>query len=166
MTRDIKINKASDEDLLAWYNENSGQKPRKKFKDRATAEKACTELREAIIELSGGSSKKGATAKRQKAEREADGEQSEGTKGRRATAAGKYIHRNVKDNPRRVNTHGYNSFELIPNKGGILYEDYIAQGGRNNDLRYDLEHGFVQLSDTAKPIKIAAPVESDDAAAE
>lgn len=157
MTRDIKIAKATDADLLAWYNENSGQKPRAKFKNREDAEKKCAELREAIIELSGPSSKKGAVAKAKKSEK-TDGDEGEGSpKGRKATAAGKFIHRNVKDNPRRAGTHGHASFDLIPAKGGISYEDYIAQGGRNNDLRYDIEHGFAQLSDNAKPIKIAAP---------
>lgn len=52
----------------------------------------------------------------------------------------------VVKNPRRENTHGFNSMGIIINAGGsVSYEEYIAQGGRPNDLAYDIEKGHVEL---------------------
>jgi len=46
-----------------------------------------------------------------------------------------------KENPRRANSHGHRSLELIRTKPGITYEDFIAAGGRRMDLAWDLRHG-------------------------
>lgn len=50
----------------------------------------------------------------------------------------------VKDNPRRKGTHGFKSFALI--KTGMSYEQYIAAGGRRNDLAWDVAHKYVKVS--------------------
>ena len=56
-------------------------------------------------------------------------------------------------NPRRAHTHGNNSFNIvIEAKGSISYEDYKKQGGRNNDLSWDIDHGYLQ----AVEAKVAA----------
>lgn len=44
-------------------------------------------------------------------------------------------------NPRRLNTFGWRSMEIVYANPGITYEEYIAKGGRNVDLRWDIEHG-------------------------
>lgn len=65
------------------------------------------------------------------------------TSGKRSKFTGKRIYKVVSDNPRRKGTHGYNSFELL--KDGMSFEEYKAAGGRNNDLQWDLDKGFVEL---------------------
>jgi DNA-binding MarR family transcriptional regulator len=63
--------------------------------------------------------------------------------GPRPKLAGQKIYKLVQENPRRVGTHGHKSFALI--KDGMTYEAYKAAGGRNNDLSWDIDHGFVEL---------------------
>lgn len=46
-------------------------------------------------------------------------------------------------NPRRPDSHGWRSFNLFVVHGELVYEDYIAKGGRSNDLEWDLNHKFV-----------------------
>lgn len=46
-------------------------------------------------------------------------------------------------NPRREGTHGFTSFGLITN--GISFEEYRDKGGRNNDLQWDIDHGYVEV---------------------
>lgn len=49
------------------------------------------------------------------------------------------------ENPRRRNSAGFNSLEIIINHPGITTEEFRAQGGRMNDLRWDVEHGHVRV---------------------
>jgi DNA-binding MarR family transcriptional regulator len=65
--------------------------------------------------------------------------------GPRSNLSGKHIYRISKTNPRREGTHGYKSFALI--KDGMTFEAYRQAGGRNNDLAWDLDHGFVEMRD-------------------
>lgn len=144
MTRDIDIKKAQSGDLVKWYNENSGTKALVKFKDRATAEKRCAELKQAINELSGKSSKKAAAAPKEKKVKAPKGESNPAeNRGRNSSYASKKIYKKTEENPRRENTHGHKSFSVI--KNGMTFEDYIAAGGRANDLRWDLERGHLEL---------------------
>lgn len=50
-------------------------------------------------------------------------------------------------NPRRPGSHGHNSMQIIINAGaeGIKYEDFIAAGGRSNDLNWDIAHDNVSV---------------------
>lgn len=156
MTRDIDIKTAELKDLIAWYNENSGSKTKvTKFKDRASAEENCHELYTAINEIASGNSKakpakpakESAASKKaaKPAKAKKEGEEGEDNRGRVSKYAGKKIHRLVKENPRREGSHGHKSFEVIPAKGGISYEDYIAGGGRSNDLAYDIDKEFAEV---------------------
>lgn len=63
--------------------------------------------------------------------------------GPRSDNAGKKIYRLVKGNPRREGSIGYASFALI--RDGMTYEEYIEAGGRAGDVKWDLEHGFIEL---------------------
>lgn len=56
----------------------------------------------------------------------------------------KKITKLVKDNPRRKGTWGWKSFNLI--KSGMTYEQYLAAGGRRNDLAWDVRHKNVKVS--------------------
>jgi hypothetical protein len=62
--------------------------------------------------------------------------------------AGKPLFAKVASNPRRPDSHGHKSMAIILRKPGITYEDFLAKGGRNGDLRYDTVHGHVT---TRKP---------------
>ena len=56
----------------------------------------------------------------------------------------------VKDgmsNPRRAGTHAYQSWELLSKSGPMLYQDFIAAGGRRPDFAYDLNNGWAEISD-------------------
>ena len=70
-------------------------------------------------------------------------------KGRSSSYAGKTIRCLVDENPRRQATHGFHSMALFINAGGkgatMSYEDYITQGGRRQDLAWDIEKGNVEL---------------------
>jgi hypothetical protein len=155
LTRDIDIKKAPTGDLVKWYNENSGVKPIAKFKDRATAEKRCAELKQAVNELSntnGGTKGAAKAAKAEKAPKASKkGETSEvNGKTRKSASSDKTIHRAIDpetkkpyENPRREGTHGHKSWSVI--KDGMSYADFIAAGGRAVDLRHDVNQGRLVL---------------------
>lgn len=159
-TISINIETSSTEELLAFYNANSGTKALASFKDRADAEKRVAELVDAHNELAGGASKgkgkkaapvaaKGKKGSKAPAPAPAKGKKESkgsvtvkgGTAGRFARVGGKFF-KLVKENPRREGTHGHKSFNLL--KDGMTYDEYIAAGGRNNDLRWDIDHGWVE----------------------
>tara|TARA_R100001163_G_C5056074_1_gene192491 strand:+ start:1121 stop:1687 length:567 start_codon:yes stop_codon:yes gene_type:complete len=59
----------------------------------------------------------------------------------------------VTSNPRTKKTgYGYNSMEIVINAGesGILYEEYIRLGGRDVDLRWDLDRENVFVTPSEK----------------
>jgi hypothetical protein len=76
-------------------------------------------------------------------------------RGRKATAAGQKLFPQATwnssqnkphavSNPRRKDSAGYKSLQIIIDNPGILTEDYVKAGGRLNDLRWDLAHGNVR----------------------
>lgn len=151
-TRPINIKEAEIADLLAWYNENSGSAPITKFRDRATAEKKCTELQAAIESLSGGSSKESKPVKEKKQKADGSTEPS-APRGRKSEHCGHLLYPLKDENPRREGSHGYKSYQILLDakakaKGGkgfkgLPYEEYIAAGGRGNDLQWDIAKEYV-----------------------
>ena len=69
----------------------------------------------------------------------------------RGSFAGKWIRPLVKENPRKVNTKevcGYASFQLLLRHGAAMpYEYYIKEGGRLQDLKWDIDHGWAEVYD-------------------
>ena len=69
----------------------------------------------------------------------------------RGAFAGKMIRILVTENPRKVNTKevcGYASFELLLKHGADMpYEFYIKSGGRLQDLKWDIDHGWAEVYD-------------------
>jgi len=67
----------------------------------------------------------------------------------RSAFAGKVINVLVTENPRRENTKevcGYASFNLLLNHGvDMPYELYIKQGGRAEDLKWDISKGWAEV---------------------
>jgi hypothetical protein len=48
-------------------------------------------------------------------------------------------------NPRRPDSHGFRSLQLIIDNPGIRVDEFREKGGRLNDLRWDLSHGNVEM---------------------
>jgi hypothetical protein len=69
----------------------------------------------------------------------------------RGSFAGKVINVLVTANPRKENTKevcGYASFQLLLNHGvDMPYELYIKQGGRLQDLKWDIDHEWAEVKD-------------------
>lgn len=65
-------------------------------------------------------------------------------RGRKATAAGQKLTATVEENPRRKNSHGYRSLQIVIDNPGLTTEEYTTKGGRLNDLRWDIAHGNVR----------------------
>ncbi len=67
----------------------------------------------------------------------------------RGAFTGKVINALVTENPRRENTKevcGYASFNLLLNHGvDMPYELYIKQGGRAEDLKWDISKGWAEV---------------------
>ena len=66
-------------------------------------------------------------------------------KGRPSPLYGKKIKCLVKDNPRRAGTNGYHSMKIILENPNMLVEDFVANGGRIVDLKWDMNKGSVEL---------------------
>lgn len=75
----------------------------------------------------------------------------EGKRGRVSQFSGMKLKPTVETNVRREGSHGHKSLQLIiaAGKDGILYEDYIAKGGRLNDLSWDIDKGNVTAEKVA-----------------
>tara|TARA_R110000803_G_scaffold119597_5_gene187902 strand:+ start:844 stop:1395 length:552 start_codon:yes stop_codon:yes gene_type:complete len=130
------------EDFLSLYNALSRSSKVERFTDRKTAVKRTWDLFvklainkdiEIIRDINNSNSSKSS--------------KSLSTRGRKSKHEGKRII--LKDtwdkNPRRRYSHGYNSFEILMKHIEIPYEDYIAKGGRRQDLAWDLHMKRVKV---------------------
>jgi len=67
-------------------------------------------------------------------------------RGRNSGFEGKMIKCLVEKNPRRQNTHGFHSMGILINAGEpVSYESYVAQGGRRQDLAWDINKGYAEV---------------------
>lgn len=64
-------------------------------------------------------------------------------RGRKSQFAGKVLTSKCETNPRRANTHGYKSHQIILDNPGITNEEFVELGGRANDLKWDIDNDFV-----------------------
>lgn len=72
----------------------------------------------------------------------------------RTTVGGQFIYPTTKcggRNPRREGTHGWKSMKIILDSPGITTAEYFRQGGRPNDLKWDIEHGNVEVVKDQRP---------------
>lgn len=63
---------------------------------------------------------------------------------KKSSYAGMTLTAKVKENPRKAGTIGRNSFQLILENPGIVFEKFRELGGRVNDLKWDIEHDWVE----------------------
>lgn len=69
-----------------------------------------------------------------------------GNRGRKPGFAGCNFTAASNENPRRKTSHGFKSIQIIIDKPGISYDDYLAAGGRLVDLRWDIKNGNVKMA--------------------
>ena len=140
--------------LVEVYNNNS-DKPVKKFADNRTgAERILKLARDIHIESTPfdysdkPAPKKEKQVKAGPVSSELFGKivKDDAKQPRRGKYAGRMIRTISVRNPRREGTKGFHSMGILINAGEpVSYESYIAQGGRPNDLAWDLEKGHVVL---------------------
>lgn len=126
----------------------------KRFSDRPAAARRLFSALEALEpEVSAAEEKQPeeaapAKSRKEKRPREDGAEETRGRKKGSGTFAGKTLIGKKDVNPRRPGSHGFKSYEIIREAGakGISYEDYIARGGRGNDLRWDIAHKWVDVA--------------------
>jgi hypothetical protein len=142
----VAKNTLNQTDLVAMYNLASG-KDIKKFADKETAITrtfaAVSKAHEAAV------AEEKPVKEKKEPKAKAEGEQS--TRGRKKGSAGKYVGKTVfattDVNPRRIGTNGFKSFEIIRGKkNGVPYADYLAAGGRTNDLQWDVDKGHAKVA--------------------
>lgn len=65
--------------------------------------------------------------------------------GRKSQFSGKKIYKVSKENPRREGglAHGWHNWNIY--RDGMTYEEFILAHGMANQLRWDLERGFIEL---------------------
>jgi hypothetical protein len=153
--------------LVVLHNIIRPEKPIKKFADRETAEKRMVGVLEVLAkpgedvpvpestassDATDASSPAGEdTDMANKAKSRKSGKKNpkkerinatEGA-GRPSMFAGKVIRKIATENPRRENSLGWKSWNLL--KSGMTYEKYIEAGGRRTDLAWDIAHGFAKV---------------------
>jgi hypothetical protein len=148
--------KATDRELVEWYNEYSGSTNQiAKFANREIAEGRCLELKLAMDQLSRAATttKKENKVMAAKKTKQANAKAAKGKKaaakstnsnGKRETALLDHtLHKLIKDNPRREGTHGFKTWDAI--KNGMTYRDAIDAGARNKDIRHDINLKRLEL---------------------
>lgn len=132
------------DNLVQFYNAHNTTNPIKSFRDRKTAADRLLALAEAKAKIIKSAEQENemqnAALKKEPS--------TETRKGRTSSFHGKVIRLapGITTNPRREGTHGYKSMEIImKSKVGVIYEDFIRQGGRRQDLAWDLAHGNVVI---------------------
>ena len=63
--------------------------------------------------------------------------------GRKSSFQGQKLFPLAQENPRRKGSFGWRSFEVLRQKPGIEYAEFLADGGRRVDLAWDIKHGYV-----------------------
>lgn len=109
------------------------------------------EAAEALKETLKKAPKKGKKASKEKdpakgkaPKKEAKAKSTNGKSGRTSAYSGKGIYRLKAENPRRKDTFGWRSWNVIT-EDGMLYEDYLKAGGRRKDLAWDIAAGHAEV---------------------
>jgi deoxyribonuclease (pyrimidine dimer) len=65
-------------------------------------------------------------------------------RGRKGVWSKHFLTAKVEENPRRPGTRGRESLQIIMENPGISTEMYMNLGGRHQDLKWDIEHDYVE----------------------
>lgn len=129
--------------MVDVYNHHNPSNKIAKFSDRTTACRRIFALAQAKAEGEGAVAEKKAKAPKEKKPK-ATGESSK--RGRKSEYSGKKLTATVAENPRRAGSSGHKSMAIILGKPGIVFEDFLAAGGRAVDLRWDIAHNAVKIA--------------------
>ena len=67
--------------------------------------------------------------------------------GKKPMYSGKFIKLLRDDNPRREESWGYKSWNIVANNGGtMLYDEYVSAGGRYQDLKWDIDRKWAEVA--------------------
>lgn len=125
------LTRLSLKQLAARYNDAARQLKRPEIKKFSNRESGVRRTNDIETDLH--------AAKKKAPDKESSG------RGRPAAFAGKKLHPIVVTNPRQAGSHGWHSLKIVLDNPGITYEDYKVAGGRNNDLRWDVAHCYVEV---------------------
>lgn len=150
---ELAAGKASISELARFYNQLTGEAV-KTFRDKAAAARRVWSAGNVKLGIPSEGAAIVAEVEKEMAEQKAPEapapvateKSKRGRKPGTGEFAGKTIFAKKQVNPRRPGTAGFKSFEIIRDKpAGVPYADYIAAGGRPNDLRWDLEHKYAEV---------------------
>ena len=121
--------------LVEIYNLKAERKV-SKFRDRATAESRVWKM------LTDQEASQDQIDEDSKVEEDS---LSKGELRKRRAFKGHMVRVTEESNPRRKGTHAHSSWDILKNNGPMLYEDFIAAGGRRPDFAYDVNHGWAEV---------------------
>jgi len=131
--------------MVDVYNHHNPSAKITKFSDRATACKRILALAQAKAEDKSHDPRKEDPMNeiRTATKPESAGEK----RGRSSQFNGKKLFpaNGLSENPRRNGTSGHKSMSIILASPGITFEDFVADGGRAQDLRWDIAHNAVRV---------------------
>jgi len=133
------------DDMVELYNSYTNRKDTKKvrrFADRRTGAERLMNLFSKLREEGIINKSKKPNSKKPKSERIINGDE---TRGRKSIYKGRKITTDLLVNPRREESHGRNSLDIVIKNKGITYEEYVSKGGRRQDLAWDIEKGRVRI---------------------
>lgn len=135
--QELAAGKASITELTRLYNKLA-EKPVSKFSDRATAVRRT---------WAAAVAKAGEESEQEKLQPEAPKGKKVGRPLGTGKFAGKTIYPKCRKNPRRkVGGKGWLSYEIILGKSeGVPYEEYVANGGRPQDLQWDIDRKWAEV---------------------
>lgn len=149
--------------MVELFNLGSPTRLKNVFKDREEAAKAVWPLLEKCSEpakprsqsekdLNMAKTPKAPAAQKAPAKKAAETKKTAAAKiapkGKASAFAGKTISLSPKckgENVRKEGTGGWNSMEIVRKAGKISYEDFVAKGGRRQDLAWDADRGSYDL---------------------
>ena len=133
------------DDMVELYNSYTNRKDTKKvrrFADRRTGAERLMNLFSKLREEGIIRKSEKPNSKKPKSERIINGDE---TRGRKSIYKGRKITTDLLVNPRREESHGYNSLNIVIKNKGLTYEEYVSKGGRRQDLAWDIEKGRVRI---------------------
>ncbi len=142
MNHTALANKLTTPQLVSTYN-FLGDKPIKKFSDRATAVKSTAKIMQDKNVKVANDLPKDVRSAIKDVISTLPKQRENKFPGPVSKFAGKKLYKNTKNNPRKEGSHGWKSFNIITD--GMTYEDYRSSGGRTKDLNWDVKHKFVKV---------------------
>ena len=135
----------TSEDMVELYNSYTDRTKVKKvrrFADRRTGAERLMNLFEQLRNKGIIRKLDPEPTKKPKANRSLNGEE---TRGRKSFFKGRKLTTDLIVNPRRRESHGFNSLDIVIKNKGLTYEDFISKGGRRQDLAWDLAKGRIRF---------------------